>query len=799
MSAIQCYHCGTSCESTIQIEDKSFCCDGCKLVFQLLDQNGMCQYYDLTQMPGLTAKGNFKSEKLNYLDSPAIQDQLLQKISNDQALVVLYLPQIHCVSCVWLLEHLNKINPGIIHSQTQFDKKEIKIIFNPLLISLKELVQLLAFVGYEPLIHLGGNDFINKKKVNRKQLFKIGIAGFCFGNIMMLSFPEYLSVEVAELGVLRPFFIYLNLFLSLPVLFYSARDFFISAYTGLRQRWLNIDAPIALAILVTFGRSVYEIVTQTGVGYLDSMSGIVFFMLIGRWFQDKSYDSFSFDRDYTSFFPLAVTQLIEGKEVNQPLATIQKDAELLIRTDEMIPADAITLTEGVLVDYSFVTGEHAPVEIPLGQTVYAGGIQKGRAIQIRVVKPVGQSYITQLWNSPSLQSNKNNTQSFVHPWSQYFTLVLLLIAISSGIYWWWVDTSKILPAITSVLIVACPCSLLLTVTFTYGNVLRWLGQYKLYCKNASVLESLEKVDSIVFDKTGTLTNHQDTHMEFIGDSLQIEDQIALKSITRESLHPLSQLIAQYFSANHPIVSVESIQNYLGKGTRAVVGGKEYLFGSIPFLKLQGVSINSEMNGSAVALSIAGAFKGVFKINHVYRKGLGQLFQQLKDKQYGLYLLSGDRPSEQIQLASILGSDVQMYFEQQPEDKLSFIERLQSEGKKVMMVGDGLNDAGALKKADVGIAVTDQSHLFTPASDAIIQGAQITSLVQFIDYAKKGKFIIILIFILSIFYNLIGMYFATRAALSPMIAAILMPVSSISIVSLSTLLSFLFAKRLAIEN
>jgi len=799
MSATNCYHCGTSCESTIQIEDKSFCCDGCKLVFQLLDQNGMCQYYDLTQMPGLTAKGNFKSEKFNYLDSPAIQDQLLQKISNDQALVVLYLPQIHCVSCVWLLEHLNKINPGIIHSQTQFDKKEIKIVFNPSLISFKELVQLLAFVGYEPMIHLGGNDIINKKKVNRKELFKIGIAGFCFSNIMMLSFPEYLSVEATELGVLRPFFIYLNLFLSLPVLFYSARDFFISAYTGLRQRWLNIDAPIALAILVTFGRSVYEIITQTGAGYLDSMSGIVFFMLIGRWFQDKSYDSFSFDRDYTSFFPLAVTQLIEGKEINQPLASIQKDAELLIRTDEMIPADAILLTEGALVDYSFVTGEHAPVEIPLGQTIYAGGIQKGRAIQVRVVKPVGQSYITELWNSPALQNEKNNTQSFVHPWSQYFTLVLLLIAFSSGLYWWWVDASKILPAITSVLIVACPCSLLLTVTFTYGNVLRWLGKSKLYCKNASVLESIEKVDTIVFDKTGTLTNHQDTHLEFIGDTLNLDDQIALKSITRESLHPLSQLIAQYFSAIHPIVSVESIQNHLGKGTRAVVGGKEYLIGSIHFLKLQGVSITTDIKGSAVALAIAGEFKGVFKINHIYRKGLAQLFQQLKNKQYSLYLLSGDRSTEQIQLTSILGNDVPMYFEQQPEDKLAFIEKLQSEGKYVMMVGDGLNDAGALKKANVGIAVTDQSHLFTPASDAIIEGAKVTSLAQLIDYTKKGKLVIVLIFILSILYNIIGMYFATRAALSPMIAAILMPVSSISIVSLSALLTFLFAKRMNSQN
>ena len=793
MSTTNCYHCGTSCEPIITIQEKYFCCDGCKLVYQLLDENGMCQYYDLTQMPGLTAKGSFTSEKYNYLDSPSIQDQLVQQVSNEQAVVIFYLPQIHCVSCIWLLEHLNKINPGIIHSQTQFDKKEIKVVYNPSVISLKELVQLLAFVGYEPMIHLGGNDLISRKKVNRKQLFKIGIAGFCFSNIMMLSFPEYLSVEASELGLLRPFFIYLNLFLSLPVLFYSASGFFISAYTGLRQKWLNIDAPIALAIIVTFSRSVYEIITQTGAGYLDSMSGIVFFMLIGRWFQDKSYDSFSFDRDYTSFFPLAATQLVNGKEENQPLASIQKGARLLIRSDEMIPADATLLSEGALIDYSFVTGEHAPVEIPLGQMVYAGGIQKGRAIEVEVVKPVGQSYITELWNSPALQNEKNKMQSFVHPWSQYFTMVLLLIALGSGIYWWWADPSKILPAITSVLIVACPCSLLLTVTFTYGNVLRWLGRSKLYCKNASVVESLEEIDTIVFDKTGTLTNHQDTHIEFMGEKLTIEDQIAIKSITRESLHPLSQLIANFYTGIDQFTKVESIQNHLGKGTRAIVGGKEYLIGSIKFLALQGVQLSSDIKGSSVALSIEGKFKGVFKINHIYRDGLAKLFQDLKSKKYHLYLLSGDKSTEQMQLAQMLGEDIPMNFEQQPDDKLAFIQKLQSEGRKVMMVGDGLNDAGALKKANVGIAVTDQSHLFTPASDAIIEGAKIPQLAQFLDYAKKGKLVIILIFILSILYNIIGMYFATRAALSPMIAAILMPISSISIVSLSALFTYLFAK------
>ena len=799
-----CYHCGANCKETIQVEDKFFCCDGCKMVFKLLDENGLCQYYDLSDMPGLTAKGHFVSEKYNYLDNETIKEQLIQFKIGEQAHVVFYLPQIHCVSCIWLLENLHKINSGIIQSQTHFEKKEIKIVFNPSLISLKQVVQLLAFVGYEPVIHLGGNDWLKKKKVNKKQLYKIGIAGFCFSNIMMFSFPEYLSNDVLELGSLRHLFVYINLLLSLPVLFYSASGFFIAAYTGLRQKWLNIDAPIALAILVTFSRSVYEILSQTGAGYLDSMSGIVFFMLIGRWFQDKSYDSFAFDRDYHSFFPLGVTVLEEGKEVNKALSSLIKGEMVLLRTDEMIPADAVLRTDGALIDYSFITGENAPIAVAVGQMVYAGGIQKGRSIQLEVLKPVGQSYITELWNSPVLKTEKNTEKSFVHPWSQYFTIILFLIAIISGIYWSIYDTHKILPAVTAVLIVACPCSLLLTVSFTYGNVLRWLGRGKMYCKNASVIEAMHKIDTIVFDKTGTLTNHDDTHLEYTGTALTVKEMVAVKSVTRESLHPLSKMVTQLLLLQvADIIDFQKIENFIGKGTKAQCDDLEIIIGSVSFLKSNGIiikdSIEENIEGSLVCLAIDGMYRGGFKINHTYRNGIEPMMKDLQARGYQLHLLSGDHPIEKKYLQQLLGKNIPMLFQQSPADKLSYIEALQKQGHRVMMIGDGLNDAGAIKKSNVGIAVTDQTHLFTPASDAILEGSQIYILNDLMEYAKKAKLIIVLIFILSILYNIIGMYFATSARLSPMVAAILMPISSISIVALSALLSYSFSSKLRAHN
>ena len=781
------------------MDSKAFCCEGCRQVYLLLHENNLCTYYNFDKSPGIKAKGKFISERFAYLDDEITAQKLVQFNSETQTNVTFSLPQMHCSSCVFLLENLHRIEPGITKSQTNFQRKEVFIIFDPTQISLRKVVELLAFIGYEPAISL--KDSTQKKvfSYNKKQIYQIGVAGFCFSNIMMLSFPEYFSSGNIEQAGLKATFTWLNLSLSLPVLFFSASSIFISAFKGLRQKFLNIDAPIALAIIVTFSRSYYEIISGNGAGYLDSGTGIVFFMLIGRWFQNKTYDSFSFDRDYKSYFPLGVSVIENGVEKNIPVTLLKKGDCIIIRNEEMIPADALLTKGNAHVDYSFVSGESNPLRKNKGELIYAGGKQTGSAIELEIINEVSQSYITQLWNNDIFKHQKNKEQSFIHPWSRYFTLVLFSVAICAAIFWAFTDTSKLLPAVTAVLIVACPCSLLLSATFTYGNMLRIFGKNKLYLKNAGVIESLAKTTAIVFDKTGTITQNQSSLISYNGTPLSNRELAAVYAVTRQSSHPLSKIITNNLGSlqNNQLLTVESFIEFTGEGIEAMVNGLPVKIGSAAFVNELYDAAGYD-TGSHIHVLLNKVHMGAFTISNEYRPGIKEAITLLQQKKFELHLLSGDNDTEKITLTKLFGKNADVQFNQTPLNKLDTIKKLQGQHKNVLMLGDGLNDAGALMQSDTGIAVSDSTAQFSPACDAIIDGGKVGNIHQFLAFARSGKKIVAASFILSILYNFAGLSFAVQGTLSPIVAAILMPASSISIVLLVTLLSSISAKRIGLN-
>ena len=541
MDAKNCFHCGNEIikKDEILFDEKSFCCNGCKTVYEIFSQNDMSCYYDFQAAPGATPLDI--QGKYDFLDNEEIVAKLLEFKEDTTAIVSLYIPHIHCSSCIWILENLQRLQSGISTSQVNFGEKKVRINYNSEKTSLKKIVELLSSIGYEPYISLDNFDE-GKKIIDRTLIYKIGVAFFCFGNIMLLSFPEYFEVEEFWINQYRDFFRFLIFALSLPSFLYSASGYYVSAWKSIRSGLLNIDIPIALGIVVMFVRSSVDIFFGYGQGFFDSMCGLIFFMLLGKLFQQKTYDFLSFERDYKSYFPIAVTKVSSnGSEESVQVYDIEKGNRLLIRNQELIPVDGILISDKASIDYSFVTGEAVPIEKKSGDKVFAGGKQIGKVVEMEVLFSVSQSYLTQLWSNDVFQKRVDQQhKTITDKISRYFTPALLGLSIISFIYWVFIDVTTAFNVFTAILIVACPCALALTAPFTMGNVLRILGNRKFYLKNALVVEQLAKVDSIVFDKTGTITTNKKTSITYEGEVLNDYDLKLLNNALRGSNHPLSR-------------------------------------------------------------------------------------------------------------------------------------------------------------------------------------------------------------------------------------------------------------------
>ena len=777
-----CFHCGQEINSEeVKFDEKRFCCLGCKTVYEILNTTGLESFYEMNADAGVRpdTKAN---HHFDFLDTPEIFEKIVDFSEDGVTLVSFHIPVIHCTSCVWLLESLNTVNPNIIYSHVTFSKKEVQISFRHEEIKLSEVARLLTQLGYKPAVSLQSLDK-KESKQSRALLYKLGIAGFCFSNIMLLAFPEYSLPFLSQspeawLDANKDFFRWGMFLLSLPVMFYSATDYFKSAWQGLKNKFINIDVPIAIGFWVLFLRSTYDIIFDISPGFFDTIAGLAFFMLIGKWFQQRTYKSLAFDRDYKSFYPIAVLKINNGVEEPTMLSELKKGDRILIRNEEIVPADSILIKGDGMIDNSFVTGEARLIEKKTGDKVFAGGKQSGQAIELEIIKEVDQSYLTQLWNHDAFSKDDSMLNKLTNSISQYFVIIILLIAFFSGVFWYFYDKTQVLQVVTAILIITCPCALAISSPFILGNVMRIFGEKGLYVKSTTSIENMAKIDKIVFDKTGTITENQKTKVKYNGTALTEEELIMVRSVLKNSNHPLSRILYGYIEVDET-VAISNYKEVTGKGQQAEVNGKEIKVGSAVFV---GLEKTSEINQTQVYIAIDGEIKGKYEFTNQYRKGLKQVVDQLKE--YKLSILSGDNDSEKENLSKIFPEGTQFLFDQSPEMKLEFIKK-QQENHKVLMFGDGLNDAGAIQQSDVGLVLTEDVNNFSPSCDAIVKSDSFSVFPVFLKFSKISIRLIWTAFIISFLYNVIGLSFAISGNLEPVVAAILMPISSISIVIFAT--------------
>jgi len=813
-AADRCFHCGEPCpDDSLALEGKPFCCLGCQTVYCLLQENGLDRFYELNIAPGTRMRAVSTAAKWAFLDDPAVQEKLFDFADKTQARVTLHLPAIHCVACVWLLENLFKLHPGVGSSVVNFSRREAAIAFAPDKIKFSELAALLTSIGYEPLFTFGELDQAKRVPWRNRTWLQIGLAGFAFGNIMIMSLPFYFGLDSFNGPWFKAFAGWLALALALPVVTYSAADFWLAAWASVRQRMLTMEVPIVLGLIAIYGASVFEVLWQRGPGYCDSLCGLIFFLLCGRLFQKKTYDRLTFDRDYKGFFPLSVVRKTPGGETSVAISQLQTGDRLVLRNGELLPADARLVGGDACIDYSFVTGESEPVKCAPGERLYAGGRQVGGAIEIETVKPVAQSYLAALWNKEAFHKPGNyDLDSLTNRYSKRFTKLVIGVAVGAAIFWALRNPALSLKAFTSVLIVACPCALALAAPLTHGTAQRLLARLNIFLKNALVVERMAEVDTIVLDKTGTLTTADAGGVGFQAApglrptaDLSAAEAQWIGSLARLSTHPNSVRIARSLSA--AALPVHGYQETPGCGVAGEVAGHKLLLGSRAWLEQCGIvgqagethpAIGNPSAGSYTSVAIDGLWQGGFTLENTLRPEVEKLIASLGGR-FELALLSGDNEREAPRFQKIFGAQAVLRFNQSPAEKLEFIRELQARGRRVMMVGDGLNDAGALKQAEVGVAVVERIGVFSPASDVILDAAQVPRLAQVLAFARGAARVVRAGFVISALYNICGVTIAAAGLLSPIVCAILMPASSVTVVVFACTVTLWLAHRVGLRT
>ncbi len=798
-----CFHCGlpvpkgSSYFVIVENKQQPMCCTGCKAVAEAIVENGLTDFYKHRTINSKKAE-DLIPEQLFVYDNESLQKSFVHSEDGTTREASLVLEGIVCAACVWLNEKHVKALPGVIDFRINYSTSRASLKWDNDLIKLSEVLQAIVDIGYKAHPFDPGRMETIQKQEKSLALRRIALAGMGMMQVMMPAIAIYIGESSDMSDSMLHFLRWISLIITTPVVLYSSRVFFTSAWRDLKRRHFGMDVPVSLAIGSAYLASIWATLTNTGEVYFDSVVMFTFFLLLGRFFEmGVRHKAGQVADALVRLLPQTATRLEKDEQGNEiqtviPANELALEDRVIIKPGETIPADGNVIEGSSSVNESLLTGENMPLQKKTGDELIGGTLNVESPLTMKVIKLGDSTMLSSIIRLlDRAQTEKPDLAKFADKSAAWFVLALLGVALLVFITWWFIDPSRAFWVALSVLVITCPCALSLAtpaaLTATTGN----LTQKGVLTTRGHALETLSKVTHVIFDKTGTLTHgrHQLIGLDVLGDVDEIHCKQLAASLEVASEHPLAKVLSEVTDEeNNSSVVFDKLSAESGKGVTGIYKDEEYRLGSLSYVtQIVGKDLtqnksNTDIDSpvSSVYLAKQGKWLAAFHLQDEIREESKTAIDSLKSSGVNVTLLSGDNDAAVKSVADTLGIK---YYQAKllPADKLNVVQALQSKGEVVAMIGDGVNDAPVLAAANVSIAMGKGSQLAQASADMILLAEDLNQIPASIKLSKRMQTIIHQNFSWAILYNVVAVPVAAMGFITPWMAAIGMSMSSLLVV------------------
>ncbi|RLV58183.1 cadmium-translocating P-type ATPase [Parashewanella curva] len=783
----QCYHCGESVPASVVLttvineQAQPMCCIGCQAVSQAIMDAGLKNYYKFRTEPG-TKQSELVPDELNSFsayDLDEVQKDFVHSDTADIQTVSLSIDGITCAACAWLIEHKLKQLKGLqkvmVNSTTQralisWDKNQLK---------LSEILQQISAIGYVAAPYQVDEQEAKAKKSSKQFLLRLGLAGFSTMQVMMFALALYTGYFTDLDTEFRDYFRWVSMIFAAPVALYSAQPFYFSAVRSLLSGRINMDVPVSIAIGGAFIASCFATYHGVGEVYFESVSMFTFFLLLGRYFEQKAKQKASVSSsNLHKLVPLTATLVVESDYKEVAAKQLKIGDVILVKPGEVIAADGIIAEGKSSLNESMLTGEHLPLTKSKDQQVFAGTINVEQPVKVRVNAIGNEQFVSEIIRLQELASNNRPSIALiVDKLSRYFSAAVLSLSLITYLVWhFFISPEDAFWVTLSVLVATCPCALALATPTAVTCATAMFTKLGIITRKSGVFETLPKIKHVVFDKTGTLTYGRLQISDVKIYSKCLNKQTVLKIIAaleQGSEHPIAKVFREYLDTCN--FAISDVEHHVGKGISGVINSENYFVGKAHASK------NSASTEQTISLLKEDELVAEVTLSDEIRNDALSSIQQMQKLNLHLAIASGDQSGHVQAVASKLGIN-DVHFDLTPSDKLDLVKRLQAEKHKVVMFGDGINDAPVLSGADLSVAMGSGTAIAKNSADLILLGDKLTRFVDAINVATRTTKIIKQNLMWALGYNLVVLPLAMSGNIAPYVAAIGMSASSLIVVS-----------------